>query len=183
LWSRFCCMVLNTVESLYGSINVFIFHAYEFSYMERYWHDQILSSGDEGTCFLSMLLFYIRNNWSFICFLALVCKIFGIVLIYIILSFFGYLWYQLVIFGNMGVLHRSHNECCFYLYIQWFFGYDGMKEISWFFSNTLWCLLMILVLKVSHLFSMWTRIQFSLINLCRIPGQVMVQDAEGVVDL
>jgi hypothetical protein len=38
------------------------------------------------------------------------------------------------------------------------------------------------VLKVSHLFSMWTRIQFSLTNLCRNQGHVMVQAAAGVID-
>jgi hypothetical protein len=43
------------------------------------------------------------------------------------------------------------------------------------------------VFKVSHLFSMWTRIQFSLLTLCRTLRNVIVQDvlpdAEGVVDI
>jgi hypothetical protein len=43
------------------------------------------------------------------------------------------------------------------------------------------------VFKVSHLFSMWTGIKFSLLTLCRTPGNVMAQDvlpdAEGVVDI
>jgi hypothetical protein len=142
--------------------------------MERYWQDQIFSIGDGGhvscPCCNSILetidhlfircsrmhdfwdSFNLHNNYSF----------------HVPLTSVGNIWnYECSLLKLQKILFLSLYSVV--LWVRWnernkaIFQHHSLMSFNAF------------VIKVSHLFSMWTEFQFSLTNLCRIHDQVMVR--------